>query len=63
MILRALSDIPIDRKQSFLIGDKESDIEAARRAGIPGFLFCGGNLTEFVKRCLACIATEQNAAL
>jgi len=53
MILRALSDNPIDRRRSFLIGDKQSDIEAARGAGIPGFLFTGGNLIEFVERCLA----------
>jgi D,D-heptose 1,7-bisphosphate phosphatase len=41
MILRALSELDIDKNRSFLIGDKESDIVAARGAGIPGFLFGG----------------------
>src|SRR5262249_32306858 len=53
MILRAFSDLSIDRDGSFLIGDKESDIAAARAAGIPGFLFGGGDLLELVERCLA----------
>jgi D,D-heptose 1,7-bisphosphate phosphatase len=39
MILRGLREWPVQREGSFLIGDRESDIEAARRAGIPGFLF------------------------
>lgn len=52
MILRALSDLDIDKSRSFLIGDKESDIAAAQGAGIPGFLFTGGNLNEFLYRCL-----------
>jgi D,D-heptose 1,7-bisphosphate phosphatase len=60
MILRALSDLDIDRKRSFLIGDKESDVEAARHAGIPGFLFGGGNLTEFVNECLALVRSEPD---
>jgi D-glycero-D-manno-heptose 1,7-bisphosphate phosphatase len=41
MILRALSDLDIDKNRSFLIGDKESDILAARNAGIPGFCSWG----------------------
>lgn len=38
MLLRALAEWPIDAKASFLIGDKPSDLEAARRAGIKGIL-------------------------
>jgi D-glycero-D-manno-heptose 1,7-bisphosphate phosphatase len=52
MILRALSDLDIDKSRSFLIGDKESDIAAAHAAGLPGFLFTGGNLNEFLDQCL-----------
>jgi D-glycero-D-manno-heptose 1,7-bisphosphate phosphatase len=52
MIFRALSDLDIDKNRSFLIGDKESDIAAAQSAGIPGFLFTGGNLNEFLDKCL-----------
>ncbi|QTN19932.1 HAD family hydrolase [Brevundimonas sp. AJA228-03] len=49
MILRAIADHPIDPTRSFLIGDRQSDLEAARRAGVPGFLFEGGNLDQFVR--------------
>lgn len=49
MILRAIDEHAIDPAKSFLIGDQATDIDAARRAGIPGFLFEGGNLDDFVK--------------
>ncbi len=49
MILRATADHGIDPARSFLIGDRQSDLEAARRAGIPGFLFEGPDLNAFVK--------------
>jgi D,D-heptose 1,7-bisphosphate phosphatase len=53
MVLRAMSDMGIDKDRSFLIGDKATDIECARRAGIPGFLFPGGDLAAFLDDCLA----------
>lgn len=52
MILRAIAEHGIDPSASFLIGDKESDMEAARRAGVAGHLFPGGNLEDFVERLL-----------
>ncbi|WGM45554.1 D-glycero-beta-D-manno-heptose-1,7-bisphosphate 7-phosphatase [Brevundimonas sp. NIBR10] len=52
MILKAMQDHPIDPARSFLIGDRDSDIEAAKRAGIPGFLFPGGDLSQFVDELL-----------
>jgi D-glycero-D-manno-heptose 1,7-bisphosphate phosphatase len=36
MLLQAASDLSIDLKTSWLVGDKASDIEAARRAGLAG---------------------------
>ena len=52
MILRAIADHRIDPARSFLIGDQASDLEAARRAGLPGFRFEGGDLDDFVKELL-----------
>lgn len=49
MILRAIADHDLDPNRSFLIGDRQSDLEAARRAGMPGFLFEGGDLDRFVR--------------
>ena len=49
MLNRALADWPVEPVQSFLIGDKESDISAARSAGLDGLLFPGGNLLEFLQ--------------
>jgi D-glycero-D-manno-heptose 1,7-bisphosphate phosphatase len=53
MLLRAMADFPVNREQSFLIGDKQSDMEAARAAGVGAFLFRGGNLATFAEWSLA----------
>ena len=50
MILRALAEWPIDPARSILVGDKPSDLEAARRAGVRGVLFGGGDLREFLEK-------------
>ena len=49
MLLDLLRHWDVDRARSFLVGDKESDLVAARRAGLQGFLFTGGNLGEFLR--------------
>ncbi len=38
MILKAAEELGIDLKDSWLIGDQETDVEAARRAGVKGIL-------------------------
>lgn len=48
MILRAAQDHGVDLSRSLLIGDRDSDLEAARRAGVTGCLFTGGDLATFV---------------
>jgi D,D-heptose 1,7-bisphosphate phosphatase len=47
---------PVRLPQSFLVGDRPSDIEAARRAGVPGNLFEGGDLRVFVETVTAGVA-------
>lgn len=59
MILKALSEWPVDEKNSFLIGDKSSDLEAASAAGLEGFLFKGGNLYDFLLQILRERNTES----
>lgn len=53
MLIRAMTDFPVIKEQSFLIGDKQADLDAARAAGIRGFLFDGGNLATFADWALA----------
>jgi D-glycero-D-manno-heptose 1,7-bisphosphate phosphatase len=50
MIQQAFAEWPVAVEQSFLVGDKQSDIECAHNAGIPGYLFTGGNLFEFLRQ-------------
>ena len=51
MLLQAMHDWPVDPARSFLIGDRDSDIEAAERAGVAGFKFEGGDLLAFAEAC------------
>ena len=50
MIKDLLSRFPVNVDDSILIGDRASDLEAARAAGLRGYLFSGGNLEAFVKQ-------------
>lgn len=52
MLLTAIRDCNADIARSIMIGDKPSDIEAGRRAGVRSFLFTSGRLDDFLARCL-----------
>lgn len=49
MLLQALADWPIAREASLMVGDRPSDLEAARRAGVRGVLFEGEDLRAFLE--------------
>lgn len=53
MILRLLEQFPVDPARTLMVGDKESDMEAAKAAGIEGFLFKGGSLLMAIRPALA----------
>lgn len=53
MIIDLAQRFPVDMTRSMVIGDRDSDMEAARAAGIAGHLFEGGNLETFVRQRLA----------
>src|ERR1700738_2389450 len=48
MIRALMRHWPVLHDGSFVIGDRPTDIEAAEAAGLPGFLFAGGDLDAFV---------------
>ena len=50
MLLDLIDKWPIELSGSFLVGDKDSDLRAARAVGIDGHLFEGGDLATFVDR-------------
>lgn len=52
MLTTLMSDWPILRDRSFLIGDRDTDLKAAAAASISGHLFAGGSLQSVVERLL-----------
>ncbi|MBO1360628.1 HAD family hydrolase [Acetobacter sacchari] len=60
MITRAASELNLDLSRSFLVGDKNTDVEAAAAAGIPGYLFSGDNLMSFLSPYLQPLFSEKN---
>jgi D-glycero-D-manno-heptose 1,7-bisphosphate phosphatase len=52
MVLRALSEWRLAPEDAVIIGDRESDMEAARRADVRGVLYEGGDLAALVRELL-----------
>lgn len=52
LLMQAMAEYAIDKDKSFLIGDKQRDLDSAEAAGIKGYLYKSGNLLEFVKKIL-----------
>lgn len=57
MILDLMKHWPVDKDRSFVIGDKQRDLDAGTAAGIKGYLYKGDNLSDFIDGVLA----TQNA--
>jgi D-glycero-D-manno-heptose 1,7-bisphosphate phosphatase len=53
MIHDLIQHWPVRRVGSFVVGDRLTDIEAAEAAGLPGFLFTGGDLDAFIAEVIA----------
>jgi histidinol-phosphate phosphatase family protein len=48
MLTDLMAAWPVRPEGSFLVGDKQTDLQAAKAAGLPGHLFTGGNIADFV---------------
>ena len=52
MINEAVEKYNLDKTRCFMIGDKLTDLEAAKNAQIKGFLFNKSNLKNFIEKIL-----------
>ena len=58
MLLRAMEEWPVDLSRSFMIGDKQSDIQAGDAAGVPTLkLFLEGDIRGAPRRSRAIMAS------
>jgi len=53
MLRQAMAEYPVDAARSFIIGDRDRDVDAGRAIGIAGALYTGGNLDDLVADMMA----------
>lgn len=53
MILDLMKHWPVAKDRSFVVGDKQRDLDAGSAAGIKGYLYNGDNLSDFIDDVLA----------
>jgi D-glycero-D-manno-heptose 1,7-bisphosphate phosphatase len=53
MLLRAIAEHGLEPGRCLIVGDRASDIEAGRRAGVAGLLFTGGRLDDLLAPAVA----------
>ena len=58
MLIDLMRNWPVLAEPSFMIGDRDTDVQAAQAAGIRGFLFSGSNLLERIDEILAAISSR-----
>jgi len=53
MLFDLMTDWPVDPRRSLMIGDRPSDMEAAKSAGVRGVLYEGGSMLDLCRRVVA----------
>lgn len=49
MLEQCFAEYDVDREHSFMIGDRDRDIQSGEAVGIKGYKYEGGSLLEFIK--------------
>lgn len=60
LLLQAMADRPVARARSFMLGDRQRDVDAGTAAGVASYLYQGGNVDAVVADILA--GTAQPAS-
>jgi D-glycero-D-manno-heptose 1,7-bisphosphate phosphatase len=62
MLLDLIRAWELDPARAVMIGDSESDLQAAQAAGVRGVRYTGGDLEEVVTRALGAVSSEPSAS-